>query len=424
MKSKSKEEQILAEIRRRVIEFESKNQEEEDVESLRLAHVEALDEMSSLNKEDILRLSYQVRREFELKEAKKKKIILAFVSIAIIISAIVIINVVQKQIAFSKQIIETFDNNQLGWAFFDDLSYERRIENGNYVIQTTQDNWCYWDGVDLNLPSHFAVELTSVWERGEKKGEYGIGLYQDNSNMISFSLYPDGEISHAKSINDKWVVDNTWTGQVGNKAGLENVQRVEIEDSYQFKYFLNGKFVRADTFAGLRLTKVGLRACGSQTVNFKSLKVINMNTNQVILYDDFDTSDKYNWSLEKVMQKESRIENGGYIFRNNTKDFCNWAALPQSYPIKSGADIDIILKMRHINGLTDGFGLMLWQDDSNHYTFEYQNNGKARYNIYENSTYTYVGDFKSTNIISNENSPSVIQKIEIRGSAVKYFVNN
>nr|MCU0393302.1 hypothetical protein [Thermoflexibacter sp.] len=107
-----------------------------------------------------------------------------------------------------------------------------------------------------------------------------------------------------------------------------------------------------------------------------------------------------------------------------TKDFCNWAALPQSYPIESGSDIDIILKMRHINGLTDGFGLMLWQDDSNHYTFEYQNNGKARYNIYENSTYTYIGDFKSTNIISNENSPSVIQKIEIRGSAVKYFVNN
>lgn len=419
MKDKSKEEKILEEIRKRVLDFESQNQEKEDLESLRKAHLQALDEMSSLSQEEILRLSFQVRKEFEAKEARRKRLIVLCFAILIIISGIWLMRFVNKQ---NNTFIETFDNNSKNWSLYDDVKYERKIENGSYVFQTGNDGWCYWDASNVNFPDYFAVELTSVWERGEKKSEYGIGLYQDDANSICFSLFPDGEASFAQYQNDNWVIDNDWTGRIANSEGKENLQRVEIRRSTnQFKYFVNEHLAKEETFLPIVLNKVGFRSCGVQKVAFKSLKVIDLNTNSTIFSDDFETIHKGRWTLKKEIKAISEIKDGQYILETNEVDKCFYVA--QYYTISPSQDVDIILRMKSLQGITSDFGLTLLQDEVNFYTLDYQNNGKARYTLYEGDKYTITGAYKNTKIESSEQLPWVTMKVEIRSGKVRYYIN-
>lgn len=419
MKDKSKEEKILEEIRKRVIDFESQHQEKQDLESLRKAHIQALDEMSSLSQEEILRLSFQVRKEFEAKEARRKKLIVLCFAILILISGIWVVRFLNKQ---NNTFIETFDDNNKNWVLYDDIKYERKIENGDYILQTGYDGWCYWDAINVSFPEYFAVELTSVWKRGEKKSEYGIGLYQDDANTICFSLFPDGEASFAQYQHDKWVIDNEWTSRIANSEGKENLQRIEIKrNTNQYKYFVNGQLAKEGTFLPLALSKVGFRSCGLQTVAFKSLKVIDLNTNNTIFSDDFETAHNDRWSLNKEIKAISEIKDGQYILETNESDKCFYAA--QHYTIDTSQDVDIIVKMKSLQGLTSDFGLTLIQDEVNFYSLDYQNNGKARYTLYEGDKYTVTGTYKNTKIESNEQLPWVTMKVEIRSGEVSYYIN-
>jgi hypothetical protein len=419
MKDKSKEEKILEEIRKRVIEFESHNQEKEDLESLRKANIQALNEMSSLSQEEILRLSFQVRKEFEAKETRRKMLIALCFVILIVIAAIWGIRFLNKQ---KNTFVETFDDNSKSWGLYDDIKYERKIENGNYILQTGHDGWCYWDATNIIFPEYFAVELSSVWEKGEKKSEYGIGLYQDDANTVCFSLFPDGEASFAQYQNDKWVIDNEWTGRIANGEGKENLQRVEIKRSTnQFKYFVNGQLAKEGTFLPLTLRKVGFRSCGMQKVSFKSLKVIDLNTNRTIFNDDFETVQNDRWVLKKEIIAFSEIKDGQYLLETNVIDKCFYVA--QYYTIDQSQDVNIILKMKSLQGVTSDFGLTFIQDEVNFYSLDYQNNGKARYTLYEDDKYTITSSYKNTNIASSANLPWINMKVEIRRGKVNYFIN-
>jgi hypothetical protein len=423
------EEQILEEIRKRALELDSKNKEKEELDSMRKANAEALDDMTSLKKEDIARISFQVRQEFQ-KKAELRNRLMGFLGIfALMIGGTVVytyfakqVEVAQKQAYLnSNQFVETFDNNDRNWLIFNELKYEKRVEKGNYTIETN-DGLCYWEKTQLNLPAHYAVELTSVWQRGEDKSEYGIALAQGNGDMLGFCLFPDGETYHGHYRNGDWEKATAWSKKIANPEREENVQRVEVKNNSSFKYFVNNTLAWEDTFSRTVPTEVGVRSCGKQIVDFKHIKVIDLATNSVIFEDEFDDANTTDWVTEKVIKRTSKIEKGKYVIETNVDDYCYWS--DQKHEIKQGDNVDIILKMNHLKGETNNFGLFVSQDDNNYYVFDYKDTGKAKRALYQIDKWTYTGVEKETNIVSDKEKPPVTLRVEIRNKNCKYFVND
>ncbi len=429
MKDKpNNEDKILEEIRRRVLEFESQNQEQEDLENLRRANIQALDEMSSLNEQEIMRIAHQVRKEHELKATKAKRMKLLAGTVAVflaVFSALFFIgrnqSLADREAYLANKLIEKFDDNKRAWAIFNDVKYSQRIENGSYTLEIG-DGSCYWDKTSIPLPAHYAVELTSVWQRGEEKSEYGLALVQENNDVIAFSLDTGGKTYYGHHINGKWEKTSDWSAAIANPEREENLQRVEIKDNSSFKYFVNGKLAFEDTFSRTVPTQVGMRSCGKQTIDFQSIKVINLMNNRVIFEDNFNDANSIKWKPESQIAKASKIENGKYIFETNQDDYCNWVT--QAYQITEENSVDIILKANHLKGETDNFGLIISQDDENYYTFDFKSDGKARRNLYQIDKWTYTGNYKETNVLSGKNDAPATLKVEIRNRNCKYFVND
>lgn len=421
------EEKILAEIRRKVLEAEAHNQEKADADSLRKATAEALKEMSSLGNDEINRIAYNVRKEMTEKAQKRKRNIVIISIFALIVLVIFGTDWLQQRQAeadrlarLNNKFIENFDNNNRNWLLFNELTYEKRIENGAYIIETG-DASCYWDKTKINFPAHYAIELTSTWQRGEDKSEYGISLAQDNDHLLGFCLFPDGEAYYGHYRDGKWEKATDWSKKIANPEQQENLQRVEVKDNQSFKYFVNGTLAYEDTFSRIIPTQVGMRSCGKQVVEFNSLKVIDLANNKVIFEENFNDPKSLLWTPAKAISKTSSIENGKYLLETNYTDGCEWAA--QNYKIDGTLDYDITLKVSHLAGETADFGLVLLQDNVNYYTFDYRNNGKARWNLYQIDKWTLVGNYKETNILSDKNKPEVVLKIELRGLTCKYYVN-
>lgn len=422
------EDKILAEIRRRVLDLESKNQENDDLENLRRANIQALDEMSSLNEQQIMRIASQVRKEYELKEAKAKRTRVLVGGIGAVLLLIAIIfyighrqDMAAREAYLANKFIETFDDNKNGWSIFNDTKYSKKIANGNYTIEIG-DGACYWDKATLPLPAYYAVELSSTWQRGEQRSEYGLALVQENGDVLAFSLDASGTTNYGHYKNEKWEKTTDWAKGVARPEREENRQRIEVKDNRSFKYFLNGTLVLADTFSRTVPTQVALRSCGKQIVDFHSIKVINLANNRVIFEDDFNNPNATKWSPESEVGKTSSIENGKYFFEMNTKDYCEWATQP--YKIEAEHNVDIVLKTNHLKGESDNFGIIISQDNTNYYTFDFKNDGKARRNFYEIDKWTHIGEYVETNIFADENKPPATLRIEIRERFCKYFVND
>ncbi len=433
MKDKSKdEEKILAEIRRRVIDHDSNHQEKEDQKSLHAANLQALDEMSSLSKDDIARISYQVRKEFsqqakELSQQASKRqrrmIIAAWVGAALVaVGGIGFWLQRASQQAFeARKFSEPFDNNQRGWSIFNELKYNRQITDGSYVFKVG-DGQCHWDKIPIALPAHYAVELVSARKGGEKTAEYGLALVAASSNdMLAFTLNPDGQAMHGHYRNDAWEKVSAGSAVVANPSPNSNTQLVEIKDNRSFKYSVNGVLVWEDTFSRTVPVEVGMHLCDNQTVEFQRLRVINLANNQTIFEDDFGGTGTKKWNPKNEINKTSKIENGKYYLETNTP---NCESETKFYPVKEGEEFDVVLQMHHVKGETATFGLKLMQDNDNFLTFEYENNGKAQFAMYQIDKYTYVGNEKSTNILSEPGKPDITLKVEVRNDLCKYFVNN
>jgi len=422
------EDKILAEIRRRVLDFESRNQEKEDLENLRKANIEALDEMSPLNEQEIMRISYQVRKEHELKEAKakRKKVIMSIASAFVLFLVVLYYigyrqNLADREAYLANKIVETFDNNKLNWDIFNDVKYETRIANGNYTIEIS-DGSCYWDKTTLPLPAYYAVELTSTWQRGEEISEYGLALVQENGDVLAFSLDAGGKTNCGHYKNGKWEKTTDWVSGIAHADKEKNRQRVEIKDNHSFKYFVNGTLVLEDTFSRTVPTQVAMRSCGKQIVDFHSLKVINLANNRTIFEDDFNNPNATKWTPANQISKTSKIENGKYIFETNYNDYCDWVTQP--YSITAENSVDITIKANHLKGESGNFGIIISQDDNNYYTFDFKNNGKARWNLHQADAWTHTGTYTETKILNDKSKPPVTLRAEIRNRYCKYFVND
>jgi hypothetical protein len=426
-KNPKDEEKILAEIRRRVIEHEQKHHEKLDHESNLEAHLQALDEMSGLDKDQIARIAYQVRKEHEAAAQKRRRRTMLAVALglgtAVVGGGVANWQRAQQQKMEARHLHETFDSNQRGWSTYNELKYDRKIENGAYVLQIGDAN-CYWDILPVALPDHYAVELASVWQGGEKKSEYGLGLVaQDISNMLIFNLFPTGETNHGHYRNNAWEKSSNWSKVMANLNGNENVQRVEIKGNRSFRYLINGNLAWEDTFSRTVPAQVAMRSCDRQTVAFKSLKIINLSNNQVIFSDNFDSAVPGRWSPKREIGKVSSLAGGRYLFETNTEGNCAWDLQP--FSVKPGEEYDIILKMSHVKGeKTHDFGLMLLQNSTDFYSFDYKANGKAWFNVHQGEEFTYTSGERNIGVLSEPGKPPVTLKIELRQDNCKYYIND
>jgi hypothetical protein len=416
------EEKILAEIRRRVIEHEQKTHEKLDLE----AQLQALDEMSDLDKDQIARIAYQVRKEHEATAQKRRRRIGLAVGLglgtAVVGGGVANWQMAERKAFEARHFHETFTNNQRGWANFNELKFERKIENGSYLL-TIGNGDCDWDLLPLPLPDHYAVELVSVWQKGEKKSEYGLALVaQSGSNMLGFNLSANGEAHFGHYRNEVWETSSNWTKAIGNPAGQENLQRVEVKGNRSFRYLVNGILAKEDTFSRTVPAQVALRSCDRQTIEFKSLKVINLANNQVIFSDNFDNSSSERWNLKREIAKVSSVQGGQYLFETSTDNSCSWDLQP--FVVKPGEEYDITLKMSQLKGQSGGdFGLMLLQSNRNYYTFDYKASGKATFSIYQETQYTYSGVERNTGVVSEPGKPPVTLRVELRQENCKYYIN-
>jgi len=411
------EKKILEELRKRVLEKDRELQEKANTKDVLSANIEVLSEMTNLNQNEVSKIAQQVRAEMEAEERVKRKrltTILVISGVVLFIAAIVVFNKmnVTPPLVFE----ENFDNNNNGWAVFDEYEYNRYLENGSYVHQINQADWCYWDYIEVAFPQKYSVEVKSEWLKG-KFDEYGFQLVETNSDYIAFQIKPDGAASYAIREGEDWAINESWADNICNKG--ENVQKVVVNGS-NFEYYVNDKLFKKGTLLNTNPIKIGLRVCDKQTVAFQHVTIKNEQTGAVILEETFDNNNN-KWEPKMEFEKFSEIKDGMYMITTTVEDFCNWKDI--AIPFTSEQDYDLNITSIWKEGEEANYGVMLLVDDDNYISFELQSAGNARAVKSYYGEYNYIGDYVKTGISYNGNN-SVTQTIKKRGDSYEYYVNN
>jgi hypothetical protein len=197
------EEKILAEIRRIVIEKDLKRQTEQEKDEMREANIEALTDLTSLSREEVEKISGDVRKVFihQLKKKRERNIRIAGVVLVLAVIAFFIFKPEKEPVVTT--FTDDFSQNSNNWSLFQGFEHKRYITNNQYVFEINKDDWCYWDKVTVDFSENYDVEVSSTWMKGKFSG-YGLGLNQDNSNYYAFRLKGDGSASFGKVVDKKW----------------------------------------------------------------------------------------------------------------------------------------------------------------------------------------------------------------------------
>jgi len=422
------EEKILDEIRKRVIEKDTLVKEQKEIDALRKANQEALSDLTSLSKTDIELIAKDVRIDFQNKKRKKQ----SYVTFGIIILAVIILIYANRKKQTTNKIsttttetvtqgfYETFDDNKNNWSLTQDINYKREFdtENKQYIFETNEESYCYWDDLKFAAPQKFTVEVTSVWLKG-KYEEYGINLLEDANNFHTFLIKGDGTASYAERRNDKWTINEAWWSDKANVGDgiAENVQKMVYEGD-KIKYYINDKFIYSAANS-YKISAMSLRVCNTQTIAFRKVRITDDVKKKVIIDDNF-TNPSDEWNPANKWERLSEIKNGFYNLKANKEDQCYWGKVEYTPTMKN---YDVNMKLKWIKGETANFGLMLMLDEHTYVGYELQNDGKGRYIISESGTYTKIETAKSTGV---EINPGTIInfKIKVRDDEFEYFVND
>jgi hypothetical protein len=411
------EEKILAEIRNRVIEKDQQRHTEKEIQEMREANIEALTELTSLSREEVIRISEEVKRDEILKRDKRQRLIGIF-SVLAIVAAIIAFFVLRPEPEINKRTVEdTFSGNLFNWQLSDKFTYDRKFENNQYVFETKTDGWCYWDGLTVELPANCDIIVGSNWISG-KYSTFGFGLFKSSQNYFAFSVRGDGGVTFGKKVDSKWVIDDPVKPNIANKgAGQTNVQKVEIRNK-KFTYFVNGKMVRTgDT--DMEFNALNLICCGEQKVAFDYVKIVNSDNQQIVLEQDFSSpSDK--WAPKKSFTYSSMIEDGKFLVKVNEDKQCYWSS-SGSHQLSNNCEVELTSVWK--TGDLSNYGLMVLNDDDNYYSLEIQHNGEARLVECKNGEYSFVQPFIKTKYES-DGLVKITQKAIIKGDMLSYYVND
>lgn len=416
----NKEKKILEEIRRLVLEKDKELRKQKDTEAVREANKEALADMTELTKAEVDKIEAEVTREIEEKYKKRKRRITLITFIVIIASSIIFYKVANKKP--KQKFVENFEMNENSWRILDDFKYKRYFEDGDYVIKTGVDDWCYWDYIKLDLPEKYSVEVASTWKKG-KYDTYGIILSEkNNKNYIAFSMRPNGSAAYDKHKGKKWIVNNSWTSNKAKKGNgkNQNIQRIEV-DGKNFKYYINDKlFKTGNTYEYDSLSRVGLRVCDEQEVRYNSIIVKNMENDKVIFEDDFENPST-KWDPVNKFDVASVFGGGNFIIESNDEGNCNWSDI--AFPLKKVKNYKIELNSTWQSGEISSFGLRLYQDKKNYLFFTLQNDGTARIAHNKNGKYYNLPSHTQTKF-KGDGTTSAIQKVIVEDNEIQYFIND
>lgn len=375
--------------------------------------------MTNLSNSEVDNIANEVRNEMLRKQIKRRKQITAVVVIAAIVVGIVAIVQLTKKPPV--EFVDDFSSIANGWDIYEEsFEIKRFIDNGTYVWNVNKDDWCYWDYVPVTLPENYSIEMTSVWKKG-KFDEYGMMLLTPESNYYAFQMRSDGAVSYAADYNDKWVVNASWHENFVNEGNgnISNTQLVQVNGNH-FAYYVNGDLYKEEDFKFSGFTRVGMRVCDQQSVDFTHFLIKDASGN-IIYEDSFDAVGQWEEKVETTNEKHSEIKDGQYIFTTNKEDYCYWTSI--SIPTDFGEDFDVTLRAQWLKGEASTFGLMLLADDENFHSFEVRSDGKSRYvNCYYNE-YDFIGDWTPTGFESTgENALRLI--VKVRGDEFEFFIND
>jgi hypothetical protein len=116
------EEKILAEIRRIVIEKDLKRQTEQEKDEMREANIEALTDLTSLSREEVEKISGDVRKVFihQLKKKRERNIRIAGVVLVLAVIAFFIFKPEKEPVVTT--FTDDFSQNSNNWSLFQGLN--------------------------------------------------------------------------------------------------------------------------------------------------------------------------------------------------------------------------------------------------------------------------------------------------------------
>jgi hypothetical protein len=419
---KDEEDRIIEEIKKRVFEEEEKMKKTSDRE----AFIEALDEVSDLNKPQILAIEAQVRKEYALQRQKAREKNQKLISIGLVI--FIVLGIIAWRVyekfrppKITTILNETFDDNYANWLEKNTPILKRSNENGEMIFNVNKASWCYWDEINVNFPVNFTVEVASVWKEGNK-GMYGVMLLQDADNYGLFQLTGAGDVSYCESINNKysnfeWEKNNSI---VADGRG-QNIQRIKVQD-LAYSYYVNDQFVENGYInSQFKLQQLAVRVCDVQTVAFTNIKITDNDNNRIIFEEDFDNP-KAGWEFKESYTDSYAFKNGIYELKLSDKDRCHFSTI--ALPYSGGNDLEITAECNWQSGDNDSFGLVITQDYENCLNFEIKKDGNARITKYLNSNYSLITTWRQTKHASIGNHP-LTQKVRItkNGTYFEYYVN-
>lgn len=426
--SKKLEDKILEELKKRVLEEEAKlKQKKESVED-REAIIEALDEVTSLNTQQIKEIEQKIRQEFLLKEQKEMQFRRKFLRWGIGGAAILILLlyfVFRPKPEPQVILLETFDDNRNGWLLEQPYLYRRTHENNTYVFECNRNDWCYWDNASVNFPKSYTVEVGSIWKEGSNNDSYGFLLLQNNSQFGHFALKATGEACYQEFKNKEWA-DFKFKPVATAAGSKENIQKVIVKGK-SFLYFVNDTFVEEGKISeSITPKEIALRVCGKQKIAFTFVKVTDNQTGNVIMLERF-VKPHPDWDFKESFDKQYKIENGQYLMNIQDSENCYFSDIPLPSTMETVSRVNYILEVDCTwkEGDMKSFGITLNDNYNNTINFNLLPDGKGNVSLYQKEKYTDISTLRGGTNQRADGKTALRQKIVLKNNNQKYeyYVN-
>jgi hypothetical protein len=411
--SKRSEERILAEIRRRVLAKDETLQNRLETDQARAATREALTEMTALSREEVDQIADEVRKEAKKRQSRRRVLgALIFLALAGVLGSWL-----KDRLRPPPDIAleEPFDSDVNGWIVGDEFTHRFALADGGYRLEAKRDNWCFWDDIPISLPDSAVVEVDAVWERG-KFDQFGLMLLSPGENQLMFQLRGDGAASFARKEAGEFTSNIGWSEGFAPESGNAHRLRVEIDDG-QWKYFANGKLYREGPMGGLEAEELGLRICGHQIVSFTGLRVVDLDTSEPVLEEDFSDAGA-GWSPQSDIKRQQRLQNGAYVYTTHEEDRCHWTAIRT--PLEGDFEVELVSVWR--SGETGNYGFQLLESAERFLVFTLRNDGEARFLRFENEEFTVISPPRPAGR-PGDGTAENRQTVRVRDGQFEYWVN-
>ncbi len=426
--SKKLEDKILEELKKRVLEEEEKLKERKENAENKQALLQALDEVTSLNAQQIKEIEKKIRQEFLLKEQQEtqsRRLFLLWGIGGAVVIAIIFYFIFRPTPAPEIILLETFDDNRNGWLIEQPYLYRRTHENNMYVFECNRSEWCYWDNASVNFPQEYTIEVGSIWKEGGKNSDYGFLLLQDNSLFGNFALKSTGEACYQEYKNKQWAdfKFKPVAAAIGNK---ENIQKVVVKGK-NFQYFVNDTFVEEGKISeGITPKEVALRVCGRQKIAFTFVKITDNQTGNLLMLERF-TKPHPDWEFKEYFDKQYKIENGQYLMNVQDGESCYFSdiPLPPTMEAKSGVSYILEVDCTWKEGDMKSFGVTINDNAKNTVNFNLLPDGKGSVATYEKGTIKSISNWRGGTTQKTDGKTIIHQKVILKNQnkEYEYYVN-